>query len=119
MMAKKFKVPRKTRTVELEGDLEGGVVEIGDAPMSFMLKLSNREEMNTAQEEEAMVRQFGDDVLVSWNLVGEDEEDIPANGEGAISLPSSIFNAVFLAWLTSLGGDKNLEQQQPEADTSV
>ncbi len=118
-MAKKFKVPRKARTIELDGDLEGGVVEIGDAPMSFMLKLSSREEMKTADEEEAMVRQFGDQVLISWNLVDEDEQDIPANGEGAISLPSSIFNAVFLAWLSSLGGDENLEKQQPEANTSV
>jgi hypothetical protein len=118
-MAKKFTVKRKTQTLELTGDYEGGeVVVVASAPMSFLFQISGMDESGM-KEQEALVRRFGDDLIVSWNLVDEDGNDIPANGDGAASLPSDIFNAIVTAWTQAIAGDSNLESQPSEQKASV
>jgi hypothetical protein len=116
---KKFKLKRKTQKLELTGDYEGGeVVVVSSAPMSFLFQLVNMDGVGVKEQEE-LVRRFGNEIVVSWNFVDENDEDVPANGDGAVGLTSDLFSAIVSAWTESVGGDKNLDSQPSEPDTSV
>jgi len=116
---KKFIVKRETQTLELTGDYEGGeVVVVANTPMSFLFQILNMDNAGMKEQEE-LVRRFGDDLVVSWNFQDENENDIPANGDGTVSLSSEIFNAIVTAWTEAISGGENLESQPSEADTSV
>lgn len=118
-MAKKWTVKRKTTTLKLEGEYEGGeVVVSANAPMSVLFDIMAMDDANL-KEQESLIRKFGDEVLVSWNFAGEDGKDIPATGDGVVSLDTELFNVIVNAWTDSLGGDRNLEQQPSEQETSV
>jgi hypothetical protein len=116
---KKFKLVRKTQTLELTGDFEGGEIEVvSSTPISFAVKILGMDE-NTAGEQEALIREFGDHVLISWNFVNENDEDIPANGDGMVSIDADTFNALMQAWTQRNVTGENLDEPSTEADTSV
>jgi hypothetical protein len=115
MMAKrtkKFAIKRKTKTLKLKGDLEAGAVVVA----AFQIM-----GVDTAgtKEQEKLIRQFGEDVLVSWNFTNEEGEDLPATGDGVVSLDNETFTGIVDVWIESLGGDKNLDSQPSEQETSV
>ena len=87
MMAKrtkKFAIKRKTKTLKLKGDLEGGeVVVAANTPMSMLFQIMGVDTAGT-KEQEKLIRQFGEDVLVSWNFTNEEGEDLPATGDGVV-----------------------------------
>lgn len=122
MMAKrtkKFAIKRKTKTLELKGDLEGGeVVVAANTPMSMLFQIMGIDSAG-ALEQERLIRQFGDDILISWNFTNEAGDDLPADGDGVVSLDTDVFNAIVSAWTDSLGGDKNLDSQQKQPETLV
>ena len=116
---KKFRLVRKTVTLDLTGDYEGGVVEVvTSVPISFTVKILDFDAASGA-EQEALVREFGDKVLVSWNFEDEDGVDIPATGDGLVALDDKTFVAVMDAWGGTIEGGRNLEQPPDEPDTSV
>lgn len=116
---KKFRLVRKTQTLELTGDYEGGEVEINaSAPMSFLFNLLKMGSESLA-EQETVIRDFGDNVVLGWNFADADGNDIPADGDGMVALDSDAFNAIVTAWTERLSGGKNLEQPPSEPDTSV
>lgn len=117
--SKKFKLVRKTQTIELTGDYEGGVMTVvTSTPISFAVKILAMDEASAA-DQEALIREFGDDVLVSWNFTDEDGVDIPASGDGMVSIDAEAFNALMEAWTKRNVTAENLEQQPSEPDTSV
>jgi hypothetical protein len=122
MMAKrtkKFAIKRKTKTLKLKGDLEGGeVVVAANTPMSMLFQIMGVDTAGT-KEQEKLIRQFGEDVLVSWNFTNEEGEDLPATGDGVVSLDNETFTGIVDVWIESLGGDKNLDSQPSEQETSV
>jgi len=116
---KKFKVKRKTTTLELTGDYEGGeVVVVANTPMSVLFQIMSMDGAGL-YEQEKMIRQFGDDVLVSWNFTNEAGDDLPPTADGVVALDTDVFNAIVSAWTDSLGGDKNLDLQPSEQEASV
>lgn len=117
---KKFRLKRKTVTLEMHGDYEGGVIEVvSSTPISFALKILSMDTAS-ADEQEALIREFGDRVLISWNFVDDETgDDIPATGEGVLSLDSETFNAVMEVWTGRVTVDSNLEQPPDGPDTSV
>lgn len=118
-MAKKFTVKRKTTTLELTGDYEGGEVEVvANTPMSMLFQIMGMDSAGL-QEQEKLIRQFGDDILISWNFTNEAGDDLPADGGGVVTLDTDVFNAIVNAWTDSLGGGKNLDSQQKQPETSV
>ena len=116
---KKFRLVRKTVTLELTGDYEGGEVEIvKSTPIAFTIRILDVDTTSGA-EQEALIREFGDKVLVSWNFEDADGVDIPATGDGMISLDDDIYVEVMRAWTAQLRGSRNLEQPPSEPGTSV
>ena len=116
---KKFRLVRKTVTLELTGDYEGGEVEVSKStPISFTIRILDIDTASGA-EQEALIREFGDKVLVSWNFEDADGKDIPATGDGMILLDDDIYFEVMRAWTAQLRGSRNLEQPPSEPDTSV
>lgn len=116
---KKFTVKRKTTTLELTGDYEGGEVEVvANTPMSMLFQIMGMDSAGL-QEQEKLIRQFGDDILISWNFTNEAGDDLPADGDGVVTLDTDVFNAIVNAWTDSLGGGKNLDSQQKQPETSV
>ena len=116
---KKFRLIRKTVTLELTGDYDGGEVEIvKSTPIAFTIRILDVDTTSGA-EQEALIREFGDKDLVSWNFEDADGVDIPATGDGMISLDDDIYFEVMRAWTAQLRGGRNLEQPPSEPDTSV
>lgn len=116
---KKFTVKRKTTTLELTGDYEGGeVVVVANTPMSVLFQIMSMDGAGL-YEQEKLIRQFGDDVLVSWNFTNETGDDLPPTGDGVVALDADVFNAIVSKWTETLGGDKNLDSQPSEQEASV
>ena len=116
---KKFKVKQQTREIDLTGTLEGGWAKLNlNMPMRLMLNIENLDELSKQEQRDTIV-EFGDSVLVEWNLVGTDGNDIPPNGEGLLSLGSADYLSFFRSWAVKVNGGENLEQQSSEPDTSV
>ena len=120
MAKKKSKLilKKKTTTIPLAGTLEGGHAKVRDnIPMQMVIDIQSIEDMTRA-EQHAVIMKFGDDVLLEWNLATE-EGDIPATGEGLLSLGVGEYLAFFRAWGDSINGDKNLDLQQRPPEASV
>jgi len=116
---KKFTVKRKTTTLELTGDYEGGeVVVVANTPMSVLFQIMDMDNAGL-KDQEKLIRQFGDDVLVSWNFTNEAGDDLPPTGDGVVALDADVFNAIVSKWTETLGGDKNLDSQPSEQEASV
>ena len=115
---KKFVVKQQTQEIDLGGSLEGGWAKLNkNMPMRLMLNIESLSDMSQNEQRETIV-EFGDRVLVEWNLADENG-DIPATGEGLLSLGSEDYLSFFRSWAVQVNGSENLESQPSEADTSV
>ena len=59
-----------------------------------------------------MIRRFGDEVLVSWNL------DDDADGDGLLAQPMAFVNAVLGEWIEAQGVDDPLVETSPASISS-
>lgn len=103
-----FRVSR-TRKLELEGtEWEGAEVMVrADVSMAQYLRLrqlSNEEGDASEQGTIALAQDFGDTVLLAWNLVDADDQPIPATGEGMTVIPLSLAFRVINLWLGTVAG---------------
>ena len=53
----------------------------------------------------ALAREFGDSMLIGWNLVGEDDQPISPTGKGMSQLPDiALATAIVNKWLEAVAG---------------
>ena len=70
-----------------------------DVPLSLFLEFQKiGVEGATSEDMTYQFKQFGDEVLQDWNMVDEDMEAVPANGDGFMTLPPSVCVAIVTSW---------------------
>ena len=93
-----FVPPEKSGLVHGEGDYAGfeARVRIAPVPLSLSLGLTSRFESGDAGEMLAAIREFGDAVLIEWNV------DAPATGAGLLSQDVGLSKALIIGWSEAL-----------------
>ena len=61
-------------------------------------------------------REWAEDVIISWNLVDEDDEPIPANGAGYLMLPPELSGAILKRWTAYLADKASDAEKKPSAN---
>lgn len=106
--------PREARiTWEPDHIYHGAEVTLSlDAPAGLLFRLQG---FPTADGEQraAMVREFGDAVLMDWNA------DAEATGEGLLSMPMAFVDSLFEQWIGAQGVDAPLAGNSPSSTTSA
>src|SRR3990167_7089331 len=101
-----FKEPRRTARLIFEGDYEGAEVVVRlDVDVQTVLEFTGM--VTDATEGEAalaMMRRFGDDMLVSWNVEDDDGHPIPATAEGFMRRTWPFINLILSHWLEAVRG---------------
>ena len=103
------RVPVQRRTAVLvfeEGPYEGTEVRCAfDISMNVYFEyqaLASRAEEQDAEAFREVALRFGDEILMEWNLDGEDGEPLPATGEGFLTLPVTAVTDILRAWLDAM-----------------
>ena len=93
-----FSPPEKFGVVHGEGDYAGfeARVRIAPVPLSLSLSLQSRLSSGDPVEQLAAIREFGDAMLVEWNV------DASADGEGMLSQDLGMTMAVIKGWSEAL-----------------
>jgi hypothetical protein len=73
-----------------------GVVAL-TASLDFLLSVSGLGEY-TADRQRELVRQFGDTILISWNVEDRHGQPVPADGEGYLAQENDLCMSVMGAW---------------------
>ena len=71
------------------------------ASLDFMLSVASLDEYPVARQRE-LVRQFGDAILVSWNVEDRQGQPVPADGEGYLAQENDLCMAVMSAWTEAM-----------------
>ena len=108
--SKGFRIPKKTaQLVFLEKDFAGAEVRC-KLEISLAAFFSYQRDAQAVQEvagdtgaQEALFRRFGDEMLLTWNLEDDDDQPIPATGEGMLALTPRFALRMIEAWLASVG----------------
>jgi len=105
-LVKGFEPPEQRLRLRFEdGEWAGAeVVCVADAPFGVLLKFEKWREMADPDSEEiaGIMRQFGDDILIEWNLTHKGEPRI-ATGEGFLGLGMVAQLKIIGAWLQGIG----------------
>ena len=93
---KGFRIPKRTATLILDGDYQGAEVVVRlDVPVGTFLEIQDL----VAQEKQLHVFQvFGDSILDTWNLQDENDQGIPADGNGMQMIPIDLANIIVTEW---------------------
>ena len=143
-----FSIPKRTMVLTFEGtDYEGAEIRLRlDSSMHEALGIQdNLAELQVVQEAAAdkaggnraltrllapIFRQFGDIIVVDWNLQNDEGEAIPATSEGMLELPAPFAFLIIEQWAqvvttppgplseTSNGSQRSAEQETDLADWS-
>lgn len=100
----KFKIPRRNAEITFEeGHLyHGAVIECRlDVPMSLYLEMLEGSE--DRKKADALNRKWAEEVVISWNFEEDDGSEIPANGDGLVSLPPAVVNEIVTRWVEEVG----------------
>ena len=108
----------KTETATLVFDAGTGYAGLKaettlDIPADDVLEFSKIADLK-GWESKPLLRDFGDRVLLSWNLTREGQ-DVPATGDGMMSTPIKLVMALVKAWVgAAMGSDDPLvEESEP------
>lgn len=98
--------PRRTAFVTFE---EGHTYHGAEITLSLDVAAAVLFEMQSfgdldGSERADMIRRFGDEVLIKWNL------EAPANGDGLLAQPMAFVNVVFEQWIEAQGLDAPLAE---------
>lgn len=106
-----YRLPKRTVRLLFEGDYEGAEV-VCSLSMSFE---AFRSLQSDGDDDDALTlnRQFGDEVLESWNLHDDEGKPIPADGEGFVSQPVDFLNLIVLKWGEALAASPLSETRTP------
>lgn len=107
-----YKPQRKIYKLDFDGtDLDGLVVEVSSVPIGTLLKLQEAyESMHGKTAETAGSAILGQlfgifaSALVSWNLLDENDREVPATLEGVMSQDATMVLEIVRAWGAALNG---------------
>jgi len=100
-MVKGFRLPERTARITFEGtDYDGAEIRVR-LSVTFAQFIALRESAQ-GEDQEAMARLFGENVLMDWNLEDVDGTPIPANGDGMMALPLDLTNRVVQHWVEAV-----------------
>ena len=98
-----FEIPRRTARIILEDDYEGAEITCAlDVDMGTYFHFQGLIESEDAAHLEKAFREFGDRILIEWNLE-EDGEPLPATAEGVMQLPPALALAILGKWSEAVG----------------
>ena len=74
------------------------------APVGLSLELAELAEtkqidLSTLRAQDVLLRRFGDRCLLSWNVLDDDGDPVPANGAGLVEQEPEFVNAILTAWV--------------------
>ena len=92
-----FKVPRKTALLQFEGEeFEGCEIRVA-LDLTFEAQL-HMQELQETDDQRAILSQFADSALVSWNLEDESGKPIEVSTEAFLALPGWFGMLVLNGW---------------------
>jgi hypothetical protein len=98
---KGFRLPERTAGITFEGtDYDGAEIQVR-LTVTFAQFIALRE-LAQGEDQEGMARQFGETVLMDWNLEGADGKPIPATGPGMLEIPLDLANLVVQQWVEAV-----------------
>ena len=106
---KGFRLPKQTARLKFEGDFEGAEVSCTlEVPIRRAFEYGRLAKEREAGEvdiegQETLLRDWGDNILIEWNLLDDEGAPIPATGEGMLAVTLRFALALFGAWTASLG----------------
>ena len=99
-MVKGFKIPRRTVGMTFTGDYEGAEIEAQlDVSIGMFLDI---QELVSGDKALEVFGAFGDSALISWNLLDDDGNPLPANGDGMRALPTAMGNLIIEQWMEAV-----------------
>ena len=111
--------PKGTAVLKfLDGDYEGAVVECSlSASINTYLELTKG--VATKEELRDLFQMFGDEILISWNVVDRSGGPRPPTGEGMNLVDLNFAQSVISAWAEAIAGvSAPLDAPSGEEDTS-
>jgi len=101
--AKGFQIPKRTaRLVFSDSEYEGAEVVVRlDVPVRTFLEI---QELVAEEKHLHVFKLFGETVLDSWNLLGDDEKSIPADENGMNVIPIDFANVILTEWAEVAAG---------------
>lgn len=114
-----FRLSKKTARIKFEGTDYDGAEVVVNLSLSIEQMFRIQDLLSGGDVIEGF-RDFGDIVLVSWNLEDDDGNPIPANGEGYVSMRDRNFHGVVMErWVEAINGvPVPLESPSPSGSTS-
>ena len=97
-----FQITKKTALIEFEEGHEYyglSVLTSLDVSMEVLFSLDKIGDKGSANAE--LLSNFGDQVLIEWNLTDSNDEPIPATGAGFMKVPLSLAAALMRYWSTA------------------
>jgi len=94
-----YELPEQHAEITWEdgSDLHGLEVTLSlDAPVDLLFRLQDWESI-TAKEQRELMLEFGDSVLVTWNLTYRGNS-VPATGAGMLSQPMRLMVGIMIKW---------------------
>tara|TARA_Y100001938_G_scaffold39922_1_gene55274 strand:- start:2045 stop:2443 length:399 start_codon:yes stop_codon:yes gene_type:complete len=119
----KFKLSeaKKIANITFEGtDFDGLEVKCTlDLPLKVVLDIQRLSQSDDNDDKLEANTIWCDKVLLSWNLVNDKGEDIPANANNALmEVPSRILNALIVKW-SELVTEPSANLSKPQNDTHM
>lgn len=101
-----FKEPSRTLRIVFDDEDYAGaeVVCRRTVPMSVYFGMARAQQGENIGEIEEAVKAFGDEVLVSWNVVDDDDKPLPANGEGMTAVSFMFARQILSGWMAGMAG---------------
>ena len=118
-----FRVTRRTAIVDFAKESPWHGVEATvniSVPFETLFWFQRNAENSDVETSSEALRRFGDDYLVSWNVLDPDGNPYPATGEGICSVQDSgLVTSVMLGWIEAvIQPAPNLSERYNAGDTS-
>jgi len=77
-----------------------------DVNIGIFFEMQSMSQSSNSEEIQLVFNKFGDDVLISWNIIDDDGSEVDCSGKGFMTLPPSIAFSIITAWAeeASIGG---------------
>ncbi len=99
-----YRLKRREADLEFSGtDFEGAVIRCRfDVSLDDYFAYQKLAEQKDDQALREVLMQFGDEIVISWNLEDDDGNSIPANGVELCKLPVPFSSAALKGWLEAM-----------------
>jgi len=98
-----FREPEQFAIIRGEDDYAGLEVRVRlNISLGFVFGIQRRMVSEIQGEPEEAMREFGDAVLMEWNVEGRDGQPLPANGEGVLQGSVILLTTIIGAWVEAV-----------------